>query len=173
MGASTSPHGQSRDRRDFYETASATTAPERQDDAFVFYDKHYFYIGLRCDDPYPSKIRALVDRDHVCSARRQRGCVHRSAQRQAAAQEFRVNPRGVQGDAIFNDSSHVRISRRTSITTRLRVTNAGWEAEIRTRFRRCATAAPTPRRGPAHMAPIPRQFRYAIYSQPCREAALV
>src|SRR3954449_1620920 len=51
----------------FYETSPGdNTPPKVQTTAWITYDDRYFYIGVRCDDPHPEKIRApYVERDNV------------------------------------------------------------------------------------------------------------
>src|SRR2546430_443827 len=51
----------------FYETSPGdNTPPKVKTTAWIAYDDKYFYIGVRCDDPEPSKIRApFVERDAV------------------------------------------------------------------------------------------------------------
>ncbi|MEA2568082.1 MAG: hypothetical protein QOI24_83 [Acidobacteriota bacterium] len=51
----------------FYETSPGdNTPPKVKTTTWVTYDERYFYIGVRCDDPEPAKIRApFVDRDAV------------------------------------------------------------------------------------------------------------
>src|SRR5947199_8277867 len=51
----------------FYETSPGdNTPPKVKTTAWIAYDDKYFYIGVRCDDPEPSKIRApYVERDAV------------------------------------------------------------------------------------------------------------
>src|SRR6185436_568912 len=51
----------------FYETSPANNIPAKVTTVvYVTYDDRYFYIGVRCDDPEPQKIRApYVERDNV------------------------------------------------------------------------------------------------------------
>ena len=75
-------------------------------ECLVTYDLHHLYVAFRCFDPEPKKVRArLMDRDdtdtlilddHVSfmvdAFNDERRCF-----------QFRVNPRGVQADAIFSE----------------------------------------------------------------------
>lgn len=155
---------------DFYETAFGDNrGPSVKTTAFILYDNRYFYIGLRCDDPDPSKIRApYVDRDQVLGTDDNVAVFIDPRNDRRSAQEFRVNPRGVQGDAIFNDSSHVEdFSPDFYYDTAARVTTAGWEAEIRIPFSSLRYSGTDPQTwGLLIWRNYPRQFRYAIYSQP-------
>jgi len=81
-------------------------APPVKTDAFVAYDDEAVYIAFRASDPRPADIRAhLMDRDsietfvqddHVSIILDPFNDERRSFQ-------FRVNPLGVQADAIFSD----------------------------------------------------------------------
>src|SRR5438132_786959 len=43
----------------FYETSPGNNAPPKvKTIAYLTYDDRYFYIGVRCEDPDPKKIRA-------------------------------------------------------------------------------------------------------------------
>jgi hypothetical protein len=75
-------------------------------ECLVTYDIHNLYIGFRCFDPEPKKIRAhLMDRDdtdtlilddHV-------SFMVDAFNDERRAFQFRVNPMGVQADAIFSE----------------------------------------------------------------------
>jgi len=65
---STIPAGRTAARIDtFYETSPADNTPRgAKTTAWLSYDDKYFYIGVRCDDPHPEKIRApYIDRDQI------------------------------------------------------------------------------------------------------------
>ncbi len=51
----------------FYETSPGDNIPAKvKTIVYLTYDDHSFYIGIRCEDPDPRKIRApYVDRDAV------------------------------------------------------------------------------------------------------------
>src|SRR5438876_9577794 len=51
----------------FYETQPGNNVPAKvKTIVYLTYDDRYFYIGVRCEDPDPSKIRApYVERDNV------------------------------------------------------------------------------------------------------------
>jgi hypothetical protein len=75
-------------------------------ECLVTYDLHNLYVGFRCFDPEPRKIRAhLMDRDdtdtlilddHV-------SFMIDAFNDERRAFQFRVNPMGVQADAIFSE----------------------------------------------------------------------
>ena len=79
-------------------------------ECLVTYDLRNLYIGFRCFDPEPGKIRAhlmdrddtntLVQDDHV-------GLLLDTFNDERRGFEFRVNPLGVQADAIFSEQDGV------------------------------------------------------------------
>src|SRR4051794_19082217 len=67
--------------------------------AYLTYDDRYFYIGVRCDDPDPSKIRApYVERDGVIGTDDNIAIFLDTRGDKRSALEIRVNPRGIQAD---------------------------------------------------------------------------
>ena len=91
----------------FYETSPGDNIPAKvRTVAYVTYDNKYFYIGVRCDDPDPKKIRApFVDRDAVIGTDDNIAVFLDTRNDKRSAMELRVNPRGIQGDGIFNDAN--------------------------------------------------------------------
>ncbi len=74
--------------------------------ARVMYDDRYLYVGVDCRDDDPSKIRApLVERDHVFGDQDNLAVIIDARGEGKVALELRVNPSGVQGDALLNDAS--------------------------------------------------------------------
>lgn len=75
-------------------------------DAFVVYDSDNVYVAFRCLDPVPSQIRAhLMDRDQVEELVRDDHVLVQfdTFDDQRRGFQFRVNPLGVQADAIFSE----------------------------------------------------------------------
>ena len=80
--------------------------PPVETDCLITYDNRHFYVGFRCFDPDPSKIRAhLMDRDamdvfiqddHVT-------LLIDTFNDERRGFQFRVNPLGVQADANFSE----------------------------------------------------------------------
>jgi hypothetical protein len=76
-------------------------------DCLVTFDKKYFYVGFRCYDPEPEKIRAhLMDRDATDTLIQDDHVVILvdTFNDERRAFQFRVNPLGVQADANFSES---------------------------------------------------------------------
>src|SRR5262249_55009831 len=93
----------------FFEAAPADNVPAKvKTVAYLTYDDHYFYIGVRCDDPAPAKIRApYVERDAVFGTDDNVAVFLDTRNDGRSAIELRVNPRGIQGDAISNDDTGI------------------------------------------------------------------
>ncbi|MFC2160656.1 DUF5916 domain-containing protein [Acidobacteriota bacterium] len=80
--------------------------PPVETDCLITFDEHSFYVGFRCFDPDPSKIRAhLMDRDamdifiqddHIT-------LLIDTFNDERRGFQFRVNPLGVQADANFSE----------------------------------------------------------------------
>ena len=114
-------------------------------DCRVTYDLHNLYIGFRCFDPEPKKIRAhLMDRDdtdtlilddHV-------SFMIDSFNDERRAFQFRVNPMGVQADANFSElEGYEDFSWDAIWKAAAQITDWGWAVEVaiplsQLRFRR-------------------------------------
>jgi hypothetical protein len=154
----------------FWETAFGDNrAPIVKTIARVVYDDKYLYIAVECDDPNPDRIRApYVDRDAVIGTDDNVAILLDTRGDRRSAQEFRVNPRGIQGDAIFNDANgNEDFSPDFYYDTAAKITDRGWQAEIRIPL----TSLRYPKAEPQKWGIIvwrnyPRDFRYAIYSSP-------
>jgi hypothetical protein len=74
--------------------------------AYVLFDNNNIYVGFRCEDPDPKQIRAhLMDRDQIFTFVKDD---HVQIQfdtfnDQRRGFQFRINPLGVQADAIFSE----------------------------------------------------------------------
>ncbi len=137
--------------------------------AYVMYDDKYFYVGLRCDDPDPRQIRApYADRDQVIGTDDNVAIFLDTRGDRRSAQEFRVSPRGIQGDGVFNDANgNEDFSPDFYYDTAAKITDKGWTAEVRIPL----TSLRYPKADPQKWGIIvwrnyPRAFRYAIYSSP-------
>ena len=114
-------------------------------ECLVTYDLHNLYIGFRCFDPEPKKIRAhLMDRDdtdtlilddHV-------SFMIDSFNDERRGFQFRVNPVGVQADANFSESEGYEDFSWDAIwDADAKITDWGWALEVaiplsQLRFRR-------------------------------------
>jgi hypothetical protein len=103
-------------------------------ECLVTYDRHNLYVGFRCFDPAPQKIRAhLMDRDdtdtlilddHV-------SFMVDSFNDERRAFQFRVNPLGVQADANFSESEGYEDFSWDAIwKAAARITDWGWAVEV-------------------------------------------
>jgi hypothetical protein len=121
----------------FYETSPGdNTPPGVKTTAWISYDDRYFYIGIRCDDPHPEKIRApYVDRDQVIGTDDNIAVFLDTRNDRRTALELRVNPRGIQGDGIYNDAGPIEdFSPDYFYDTAAKIDAGGWSAEYRIPF---------------------------------------
>jgi hypothetical protein len=154
----------------FFETVFGDNrAPGVETVALVTYDDRYLYLAVRCDDPAPSRIRApFVDRDNVFGTDDNVAIFLDTRNDHRSAQEFRVNPRGIQGDAIYNDANgNEDFSPDFYYATAAKMTERGWQAELRIPL----SSLRYPKADPQTWGIIvwrnyPREFRYALYSSP-------
>jgi hypothetical protein len=154
----------------FYETSPGDNIPAKvRTVAYLTYDDHNFYIGIRCDDPDPRKIRApYVDRDQVIGTDDNIAVFIDTRNDKRTAMELRVNPRGIQADGIFNDANFTEdFSPDFFYDTAARIDEGGWSAEYRIPF----TSLRYPDRDVQNWNILiwrnyPRDFRYAFHSAP-------
>src|SRR5216683_2691426 len=122
----------------FYETSPSDNIPAKiRTVAYLTYDDRAFYIGVRCDDPEPNKIRApYVDRDNVIGTDDNIAVFIDTRNDKRTAMELRVNPRGIQGDGIFNDANGGTedFSPDFFYDTAAKIDASGWSAEYRIPF---------------------------------------
>jgi len=102
------------------------------------YDDKALYAAFECDDPHPERIRApYADRDGVSSDTDYAGIILDTRHDRRTAIEFLANPRGVQYDALQDDSSG---NEDTSIDlfwdSAGKINDHGWTLEIRIPFSR-------------------------------------
>lgn len=159
----------------FYETSPGDNIPAKvRTVAYVTYDAKYFYIGIRADDPEPSKIRApFVDRDGVIGTDDNIAIFLDTRNDKRSAIELRVNPRGVQADGIFNDAnSNEDFSPDFYYDTAAQITSEGWTAEFRIPFSSLRYSAADPQTWNILVwRNYPRDFRYAFHSAPMPRGA--
>ncbi len=154
----------------FYDsTRGDNVAPPVQTVALLAYDDRYFYVGLRCDDPDPARIRApYVSRDSIIGTDDNVAVFLDTRGDRRSAMEFRVNPRGQQTDAVYDDGSQNEdMSPDFFYDTSARITPHGWQAEMRIPF----STLRYDRSKALNWAIMiwrnyPRDYRYAIYSVP-------
>jgi hypothetical protein len=99
----------------------------------VAYDDKYFYVGIDCRDPEPSKIRApLGERDQVFGDQDNVAVMIDARGEGKVSLELRVNPSNVQGDALNNDATGAEdFSPDYFYDTATKITPQGWIAEYR------------------------------------------
>jgi hypothetical protein len=152
----------------FWETSPGDNVPAKvRTVAYLTYDDKAFYIGLRCDDPRPEKIRApYVDRDQVLGTDDNVAIFLDTRNDRRSAIEFRVNPRGIQGDAIWNEANgNEDFSPDFFYDTAAKITREGWTAEMRLPFSSLRYGKSDPQTwGILVWRNYPREFRYAFYS---------
>lgn len=81
-------------------------SPPVQTECLVTYDEANFYVAFRAHDPNPTRIRAhLMDRDTIDTFVQDDhvGFMISPFNDQRRAFQFRVNPLGIQADAIFSE----------------------------------------------------------------------
>lgn len=135
---------------------------------FLTYDDGFLYAGFRFADPDPARIRApLADRDNVPSYTDYGGIILDATNDGSTAQMFLVNPRGIQYDAISSDVSGEDSSPDFHWEAAARVTEDGWELEMRIPFSslRYEDAEAPAWRVMAYRN-WPREFRYQMFSVP-------
>jgi hypothetical protein len=154
----------------FWETSPGDNAePKVKTTAWVSYDERSLYIAVKCDDPEPAKIRApFVDRDNVIGTDDNVAVFIDTRNDKRTAIEFRVNPRGIQGDAVYNDATGSEdFSPDFFYDTAARITAEGWQAEIAIPL----SSLRYPKKDPQTWGILvwrnyPRDFRYAFQSSP-------
>src|SRR5437868_1563679 len=154
----------------FYETSPGNnTGPTVRTIVHLTYDDRYFYIGVRCVDPEPSKIRApYVDRDNVIGTDDNIAVFLDTRGDKRSALELRVNPRGIQGDGIFNDANfNEDFSPDFFYDTAAKIDSGGWTAEYRIPFSSLRyNDNPVQKWNILIWRNYPRAFRYALQSAP-------
>lgn len=154
----------------FYEvTQGDDVAPPVRTLALVTFDDRFLYIGLRCYDPDPARIRApFVGRDNIVGTDDNVAIFLDTRGDRRSAMEFRVNPRGQQTDAIFDDSTgNEDLSPDFFYDTAASITREGWLAEVRIPFSSLRYDRDKPQNwGLLIWRNYPRDYRYAIFSSP-------
>jgi len=159
----------------FYETSPSDNIPAKiRTVAYLTYDSRYFYIGVRCDDPEPKKIRApFVDRDAVIGTDDNIAIFLDTRNDKRSAMELRVNPRGIQADGIFNDANQSEdFSPDFFYDTAARIDDKGWSAEFRIPFSSLRYDRSDPQTWNILVwRNWPRDFRYGFHSAPLPRGA--
>lgn len=154
----------------FFETYPAdNTEPKVKTVVYLTYDDRDFYVGIHAFDPEPGKIRApFVERDKVVGTDDNVAVFLDTRNDRRSAVELRVNPRGNQADAVYNDSSgNEDFSPDFFYDTAAQLTADGWTAEMRIplsslRYPKLAEN----RWGILVWRNYPRDQRYSLHSSP-------
>jgi hypothetical protein len=154
----------------FYETYPAdNTEPKAKTVVYLTYDEHDFYIGIHAFDPEPGKIRApFVERDNVVGTDDNIAVFLDTRNDRRSAVELRVNPRGNQTDAVFNDANgNEDLSPDFFYDTAAQITDDGWTAEMRVPLSSLRYPKLEENRwGILVWRNYPRDQRYAFHSSP-------
>lgn len=154
---------------EFYETNPGDNVPPNvATTAWVTFDDTYFYVAIRCDDDDPASIRApYVDRDEVFSDQDFAGIMLDTRGDGRWAQELFVNPRGIHDDGVINDANgHENFSPDFFWDSAGRITERGWQVEMRIPFASLRYSGSAPRWRLLVYRNRPREYRYQIFSRP-------
>ncbi len=154
---------------EFWETTPGdNTPPKVKTVVYLAYDDRFFYIGVKCFDE-GERVRApYVERDQVLGTDDNVAVFLDTRNDRRSAMEFRVNPRGIQADAMWNDANQTEdFSPDFFYDTAARVGPEGWTAEMRIPFSTLRYPKDDPQTwGILVWRNYPRDFRYGIYSSP-------
>jgi hypothetical protein len=154
----------------FYEYQRSDNGPSPvPTTAYVMYDDRNLYVGIDCRDPEPSKIRApYVDRDQVFGDQDNVVVLIDARGEGKVALQLRTNPRGIQGDAVNNDSTGSEdFSPDFFYDTAAKITPQGWVAEYRIPLSTLRYTEKEPQTwGIIVLRNWPRDFRYTVSSSP-------
>jgi hypothetical protein len=154
----------------FYETYPGdNTEPKVKTVVYLTYDDHDFYVGIHAFDPEPGKIRApFVERDNIIGTDDNVAVLLDTRNDRRSAVELRVNPRGNQADAIYNDGSgNEDFSPDFFYDTAAEITADGWTAEMRIPFSSLRYPRKEENRwGILVWRNYPRDQRYSFHSSP-------
>jgi hypothetical protein len=142
--------------------------PDVSNLGFLAYDDRFFYAGFEFGDPDPAAIRApLGDRDNVPGFTDYAGVILDTRGDGKSAMMMLANARGIQYDAITDDSSGEDSSPDFFWDSATRITARGWTLEIRIPFSSLRYRHVDPQTwGILLYRNRPRDFRYQIFSAP-------
>lgn len=125
----------------FYDTWPGDNVPPPVRTVVVLtYDTRFLYIGVWAEDPNPGAVHAAyTDRDNVGSPDDYVGFVLDTRGDGRSGALFRVSPRGVQADGVFNEAQFA-LGNPDDLTpdyawdARVAMSDSGWSAELRIPF---------------------------------------
>jgi hypothetical protein len=151
----------------WYETNPGDNVPPKvKNRGYLAYDDKFFYAAFEFEDPQPKAIRApLGDRDNVPGYTDYGGVILDTRNTGKTAILFLANARGIQYDAVTDDSSGEDSSPDYYWDSAGRITDKGWILEMRIPFSslRYARADPQTWRIILYRN-HPRDFRYQHFS---------
>ena len=132
----------------------------------IAYDDQFLYVAFEFDDPEPGAIRApLGDHDNTPSSTDYGGILLDAKNDGKTAQMFLANANGIQYDAITNDATGEDSSPDFFWEAAGRVTERGWQLEMRVPFSSIRYAGEDPAQwGILLYRNRPRDFRYQYFS---------
>ncbi len=148
------------------------TPPPVKTECLVTFNSNYLYIGVRAYDPDPSKIRAhLMDRDSIDTFVQDDhvGVMIDPFNDERRAFQLRMNPVGVQADAIFSDLEGIEDWSWDLIwDSRGRITEEGYEVEVAIPFNqiRFPRTSDVQTWGIEFFRSWPRNIRHRMSSRP-------
>jgi hypothetical protein len=143
------------------------TPPRVGNVGYLAYDDHFVYVGLRFEDPAPSRIRApLGDRDALSSSTDYGGVILDTRNDGRTAALFLANARGLQYDAVTDDGGAGEDSSPDFYWDAAgAITSTGWSLEIRIPFTSLRYKRADPQTwGVILYRNYPRDFRYQFMS---------
>jgi hypothetical protein len=117
-------------------TPGNNTPPPVANRGRLAYDEAFFYAAFEFDDPDPERIRApLADRDNVPRDTDYGGIMLDPTNRGRSAVLFLVNARGIQYDAVADDTTGAEDAAPDFFwDAAARITHRGWQLEIKIPF---------------------------------------
>jgi hypothetical protein len=153
----------------FYETAPGDNIePPVKTVGLLGYDDQFLYVGVRCQDPDPSQIRApFVDRDQVSDQDLVQIDVD-ARDEGRWSMIFRVNPNGVQTDGIFDEATGADdFSPDFHYDSSAQITAEGWIVEMKIPLSTLRYGSGDPQTWRITFFRLyPRRFRYQMTSNP-------
>jgi len=150
----------------WYETNPGDNVPPRvQNVGRLAYDDRFFYVGLELGDPEPGKIKApFSDRDNVDNTTDYAGVILDPRNDGKTGILFLANPRGIQYDAVSNDTTGNEDSSPDFFWDAAgTIGAAGWTLEIRIPFSSLRYPTSDPQTwGFMLYRNWPREFRYQM-----------
>jgi hypothetical protein len=151
----------------WYETNPGDNVPPKvRNVGYLAYDDRYFYAAFEFQDPRPASIRApLGDRDNVPGDTDYGGIIINPRNDKKTALLLLANPRGIQYDAVSDDSSGEDSAPDFFWDSAARLTPEGWVLEIRVPFSSLRYAkADVQSWGILLYRNYPRDYRYQMFS---------